>query len=340
MTENILPIAVTMGDPAGIGGETTLKSWLNHRANLPPFFILDSPARLASLAESLHLEINLAEIGTPIQAGEIFKKSLPVLPIDLPEKCVPGVLNAGNGSAVKESIERAVSYVQDGEASAIVTNPIHKSSLYQSGFPYPGHTEFLAALAGIETEPVMMLAADNFRVVPVTKHVGLHEAIEILTPEMIVETAAITSRSLIEDFGIEKPRLAIAALNPHAGEDGAMGSEEAKLIVPAIEQLKGLAIDVTGPHPSDTLFHPAAQKKYDVVLGMYHDQVLIPIKTVAFDHAVNITLGLPFVRTSPDHGTALDIAGQGVANEKSLLAALQMAARMVESRRSFDGSVR
>ena len=332
MLDSQLPVVITMGDPAGIGGEITLKSWLNHRQNLPPFFVIDSPERLENLAVSIGLDVSVETISSPERAASLWDRSLPVLPIILPKKSAPGMLLPENGAAVQEAIERAFSYVLKGQASAMVTNPIHKSSLYETGFDFPGHTEFLTALAGIKTEPIMMLATDNFRVVPITKHVGLREAMEILTPDLIIETVSLTANSLAMDFGIENPRLAIAALNPHAGENGEMGGEEVVLIKPAIEKLQKYGLNVSGPFPPDTLFHPAARKKYDVVFGMYHDQVLIPIKTIAFEKAVNITLGLPFIRTSPDHGTALDIAGTGQANEQSLIAAIKMAAQLAEHR--------
>ncbi len=336
MNDSRLPIVVTMGDPAGIGGELALKAWLNHRQSLPPFFMLDSPRRLENLAGKLGFELSVATIDSPDQVASTYQSSLPVLPVELPKESVPGRLDPDNGSAVKEAVERSVDLIQSGAANAVVTNPIHKSSLYDIGFKYPGHTEFLAALAGVESEPVMMLATDDFRVVPVTKHVGLREAMKLLSPDLIIETASITCSSLTKDFGIENPHLAIAALNPHAGEGGKMGGEEKTVIEPAIEKLKNSGIRVTGPYPPDTLFHPAAREKYDAVLGMYHDQVLIPIKTIAFEKAVNVTLGLPFIRTSPDHGTALDIAGTGSADERSLVSAIKMAAELSENRRRSE----
>ncbi|MFP6712506.1 MAG: 4-hydroxythreonine-4-phosphate dehydrogenase PdxA [Rhodospirillales bacterium] len=334
MSQLQLPTVLTMGEPSGIGGDITLKAWLSSHATLSPFFVVDSPERLKKLAETLALSINIAEISEPAEAVTIFEKALPVYPLALPEQSIPGELNSMNGSAVISSIEQAVGFVKNDRAGAIVTNPIHKEALYQCGFAHPGHTEYLAALAGIETEPVMMLASDRLRVVPVTRHVGVQEALNLLTPDLIVETGVIAEKALREEFGIEVPRIAMSALNPHAGEGGAMGDEETTLIEPAIQALRDLGLSITGPHPPDTLFHEEARKNYDVVLCMYHDQALIPIKTLDFDTAVNVTLGLPFVRTSPDHGTALNIAGTGSANEQSLISALKLAGEMTARRRS------
>jgi 4-hydroxythreonine-4-phosphate dehydrogenase len=264
--------------------------------------------------------------------ARIFKKALPVLPINLPGECIPGQLNPLNSPAVINTIKTAVDLVQSGKASALVTNPIHKNALYQSGFLYPGHTEFLAALAKVKTEPVMMLASDRLRVIPITRHDSIQTALDILTTELIIETALVADHTLRQDFSITNPRISVAGLNPHAGEGGTMGNEESIIIEPAIKQLRAMGLLVTGPHSPDTLFHSSARKNYDVVLCMYHDQALIPIKTLDFDTAVNITLGLPFIRTSPDHGTALDISGSGNASEKSLISALKMADKMVQNR--------
>ncbi|MBL6959394.1 MAG: 4-hydroxythreonine-4-phosphate dehydrogenase PdxA [Rhodospirillales bacterium] len=327
-----LPLALTMGDPAGIGGEITLKAW-RKRSSLPrPFFVIDDPERLTELSERLGWKVPLSPICAPRDTAEAFTDSLPVIPLTLSEPSVAGSLNPAHAAAVRDSIEQAVAFVQQGQAAAVITNPIHKQALYQSGFDFPGHTEFLAHLAGIETPPVMMLASDVLRVVPVTIHVGLTEAVRQLTAEKIIEAAAITHQALHRDFGIEAPRLAVAGLNPHAGEGGAMGSEEATIIAPAIAALRDQGITVTGPVPPDTLFTEAARRTYDAAICMYHDQALIPIKTLDFEGAVNVTLGLPFIRTSPDHGTGLDIAGRGTASETSLLAALRLAAAMADAR--------
>jgi 4-hydroxythreonine-4-phosphate dehydrogenase len=332
MLQKPLPTILTMGEPSGIGGEIALKAWLSSHDTLAPFCIIDSPNRLQNLANSLSLAVEIIEISNIDETADVFSHALPVFPLDLPEESLPGKLNPANGAAVIFAIEQAVKMIQSGQAGAVVTNPIHKRSLYQCGFSYPGHTEYLAALADILTKPVMMLASDRLRVIPVTRHVSLREALDMLTPGLIIETVLTANQALLQDFGLTAPRIGISALNPHAGEGGAMGSEEATLIEPAIKVLQAKGVLVTGPHPPDTLFHEEARKKYDVVLCMYHDQALIPIKTLDFDTAVNVTLGLPFIRTSPDHGTALDISGTGTASEKSLVAALKMAGQMTLNR--------
>jgi len=332
MTQTPLPTILTMGEPSGIGGEIALKAWMSAHTTLAPFCMIDSPKRLRKLATSLGLHINVVEISTPNETLEVFDTALPVIPIDLAEDPIPGELNIANGAAVISAIEQAVELVQNGQAGAVVTNPIHKQALYQCGFVHPGHTEFLAALSNISTEPVMMLASDRLRVIPVTRHVGVQAAINMLSSDLIVETAVITDKALRQDFAIKAPRIAVAGLNPHAGEGGSMGDEEVRLIEPAIAELKAKGLSITGPHSPDTLFHEDARKNYDVVLCMYHDQALIPIKTLDFDSAVNVTLGLPFIRTSPDHGTALNIAGTGTARELSLISALKMAGVMAHNR--------
>jgi 4-hydroxythreonine-4-phosphate dehydrogenase len=332
MIKSDLPTILTMGEPSGIGGEIALKAWLSSHRELPPFCIIDSPTRLKEISRSLSLSAKISEISNIEETANLFDKSLPVLPLKLPKDAIPGELNSQNSPAVISAIKQAVKLVQMGRANAVVTNPIHKNILYKSGFSYPGHTEYLASLAKVKTEPVMMLVSERLRVIPVTRHVGIKEAINTLTPELIVETAVIADKSLRQDFGISNPRIAIAGLNPHAGEGGKMGNEEKTCIEPAIRVLAEKGLSVTGPEPPDTLFHRQARKGYDVVLCMYHDQALIPIKTLDFETAVNVTLGLPFIRTSPDHGTALNIAGKGSANEKSLVAALKMANKMAYNR--------
>ena len=321
-----------MGDPAGIGGEITLKAWRDQRQTIAPFFVIDDPERLESLAKRLGFAVPIKSIDTPGETASVYPHALPVLPERLAVASEPGRLDPANGLAVRRSIERAVALTQAGVAGAVVTNPIHKLGLNQAGFKYPGHTEFLAALAGIDSEPVMMLTADVLSVVAITRHVSVRKALDLLTTDLIVGTALITDTALKQDFGIARPRLAFAGLNPHAGEGGIMGAEEADIIEPALTRLRAAGLHVSGPHPSDTLFNPHARTGYDAALCMYHDQALIPIKTIAFDSAVNVTLGLPFIRTSPDHGTALDIAGTGTADESSLVSALAMAGRMVRNR--------
>lgn len=326
------PLVLTMGEPAGIGGEITLKTWLQTHAHGAPFFLIDDPARLAALARRLDLTVPLAEIASPGEASRHFSRALPILPLKLAKPVTPGKLDTANGAAVIESIRRAVDYAMRGEAAAVVTNPIHKKVLYDCGFRHPGHTEFLAELTGLTKPSVMMLASAALRVVPVTIHLALHQAIASLRAEDIVHCAQVTAEALAVDFGVAQPRLAISGLNPHAGEDGAMGREEVDIIRPAIDKLRAMGMRVAGPLPADTMFHAAARAHYDAALCMYHDQALIPLKTLAFEQGVDVTLGLPIVRTSPDHGTALDIAGAGKANPASLIAAIDMAADMVRRR--------
>lgn len=324
-------IAMTMGEPAGIGGEIALKAWLNHRG-LPPFFVIDDPSRLADLVSRLGLPITLRKIGAPEEAAAVFPDALPVYPLALPKPAIPGRLDLGNAAAVQRAIETATEFAMAGRVSAIVTNPIQKQILYKAGFGYPGHTEFLAALAGSTTRPVMMLACSQLRVIPVTIHIGLRRALDALTTDVIVETAIVTAKALWQDFGIAAPRLAIAGLNPHAGEGGTLGSEEVEIVEPAVRRIRAQGVNGFGPLPPDAMFSIHARANYDAAICMYHDQALIPIKTIDFDNTVNVTLGLPIVRTSPDHGTALDIAGQGKAREHSLVAALRMAAEIAARR--------
>ncbi|WP_207462491.1 4-hydroxythreonine-4-phosphate dehydrogenase PdxA [Azospirillum sp. SYSU D00513] len=336
--DGVLPLAVTMGEPAGIGGEILLKAWVSRReAGLPVFLAIDDPGRLQDLAARIGLDVPVRAIGSAGEAAALFGRALPVLPLALAAPVEPGRPDPANGSAVIESIDRAVALVRTGEASAVVTNPIQKSALYAAGFRHPGHTEYLAHLAGLSEEPVMMLAAADLRVVPVTIHIALREVADRLTVGAIVHAGRVTAAGMRRDFGIAQPRLAVAALNPHAGENGSMGREEIEIIGPAVAALRAEGIDAAGPSPSDTLFHPAARARYDAVLCMYHDQALIPLKTVEFETGVNVTLGLPFVRTSPDHGTALDIAGTGRASASSLIAAMTTAADMAHARLSPEG---
>jgi len=331
------PLALTAGEPAGIGGEITLKAWLaRERARLRPFFTLDDPARLARLAEKLGLAVPIAAIARPADAAARFAAALPVLPLAFPAPVMPGRLDAKNAPAVIAAIEAAVRLVAAHEAAALVTNPIQKETLYEAGFAYPGHTEYLGALAQ-GARPVMMLVSPELRVVPVTIHVALREALAALDTSGIAAVGRIAADALRRDFGIAKPRLAVAGLNPHAGEGGAMGREEIDMIAPAVRLLCADGIDAFGPLAPDTMFHAAARRRYDAALCMYHDQALIPLKTLDFERGVNVTLGLPFIRTSPDHGTATDIAGKGVASEASLIAALQLAAEMSERRQAVRG---
>ena len=332
MTTASLPLAVTMGEPAGIGGELTLKAWLARQPATRPFFAFDDPARLASIARQLGIDVPVREIAAPAEAAGVFAKALPVLPVKLQTAVRTGHPDPANAPATIEAIERAVAFAKSGEIAGVVTNPIQKKTLQDAGFKHPGHTEFLAELAG-GTDVAMMLACPELRVVPVTIHLALAQAVRTLDSDSIVRIGRIAAAGLKSLFGIENPRLAVAGLNPHAGEQGAMGDEESRIIQPAVDRLRAEGIDVSGPASPDTMFHPAARAKYDAALCMYHDQALIPIKTIDFAGGVNVTVGLPFVRTSPDHGTALDIAGTGRADPASLLAALAMADDMARRRK-------
>ncbi|WP_170413954.1 4-hydroxythreonine-4-phosphate dehydrogenase PdxA [Ruegeria atlantica] len=317
------PIALSCGDPAGVGPEIAAKAWSELRESCPFFYIGDS-AHLPS-------DVPTQRIKDPAQVNGICANSLPVLQLEFPSSNMPGQPDPANAPSVIDAIETGVSLVQSGAASALCTAPIHKKALIDgAGFAYPGHTEFLAALAG-RKRVVMMLASDQLRVVPATIHIPLSRVPSELTPDLLRETIAITADGLRKQFGIPHPRIAVAGLNPHAGEGGKMGHEELDWIAPLIAGLDGTDYSVTGPYPADTLFHAAARARYDAAIAMYHDQALIPIKTLDFDRGVNVTLGLPFIRTSPDHGTALDIAGKGIANPTSLIEALKLAQRMAQS---------
>ena len=319
-----------MGEPGGIGPDITLAAWLRRACNaVPPFLWLGDPELLASRARRLGASVPLAP-AEPEEAAAIFARALPVRSVGHGLADAPGEARPESAETVIGAIEQAVSLTRQGRTAAVVTNPIHKAALYNAGFGFAGHTEFLAALAADAgpIRPVMMLASDELKVVPVTIHVPLRDVPALLTPELIVETGRILAAELRRRFGIAAPRLAATGLNPHAGEAGTIGREDEDVVRPAVERLRREGVDVTGPHPADTMFHAAARARYDAALCMYHDQALIPIKTLAFDRGVNVTLGLPFVRTSPDHGTAFDVAGTGRAAESSLAEALRLAARM------------
>jgi 4-hydroxythreonine-4-phosphate dehydrogenase len=329
------PLALTQGDPAGIGPEITLKAWLGRReCALPAFAVISDPDLLRATAASLNLPVPVEAVDAA-ETTAAFERALPVIPLRIPVASTPGRPAAASAKATIASVEHAVDLVRGGAAAAVVTNPIAKSVLYGAGFAHPGHTEFLAALAARQGEapprPVMLLWCEALAVVPVTIHVPLADVPRLLTRDLIVETGRIVARDFRRRFGVARPRLALAGLNPHAGEDGALGDEDKRVVAPAVAALKAQGIEASGPYPADTLFHVRARAGYDVVLAMYHDQGLVPIKTIAFDEAVNVTLGLPFVRTSPDHGTAFDIAGRGVARPDSLIAALRLAARLAEA---------
>jgi 4-hydroxythreonine-4-phosphate dehydrogenase len=325
-----VPLALTMGDPAGIGGELTVRAWQALHHGGPCFVALDDPRRLSG--------VPIAEVGSLDAVPGVFANALPVLPIKLAVLPQPGRPDKANAKAVLESIERAASLCLSGEASGMVTNPINKAALYDAGFTYPGHTEFLAALTGAAGKQIMMLASPDLRVVPVTVHASLRNSIGMLTTDAIVIAARTTATALRREFGIAHPRLAVAGLNPHAGEQGALGDEETTIIAPALATLRAEGIDVSGPWPPDTMFTRTARARYDAAICMYHDQALIPLKTLDMDHGVNVTLGLPIVRTSPDHGTAYDIAGKGIADPSSLIAAIELAATLAARRASIPAA--
>lgn len=319
-----------MGEPAGIGPDLALQAWAGRRAlGLPSFYVRGDVSLLASRAEMLGLNLRI-EAASPETAADIFPKALPVVQTGPALTDRPGEEHPETAASVISAIEESVADIAKGFAAGIVTLPINKSALYRSGFSFPGHTEFLGVLAerywsGTRTRPVMMIAGPELMVVPVTIHIAIRDVPAALTEDLIVETAEITAKDMRERFGFAAPRLALCGLNPHAGENATMGTEDRDVIAPAIERLRAMGIDASGPHPADTLFHPPARRTYDCALGMYHDQVLVPAKTIGFDDSVNVTLGLPFVRTSPDHGTAYGLAGKGTARVDSFAAALRMA---------------
>ncbi|MCA3562794.1 MAG: 4-hydroxythreonine-4-phosphate dehydrogenase PdxA [Methylocystis sp.] len=326
------PLALTMGEPAGIGGELTLKAWLALGVTGPAFVALDDPARLAAIANRLKLKVPIRKVAAMAEGAAVFADALPVLPIALPQESVPGEPDPAQADAILTSIRRAVELCQSGEAAGIVTNPIQKSNLTAAGFRFPGHTEYLEHLAGPGYRAQMMLAGRGLRVVLVTIHEPLAKAIARLTMEMIVDAGRRAAASFRSDLGIRNPRIAVAGLNPHAGEDGTIGHEDQAIVTPAVTRLQQEGIRAFGPLPPDTMFTTRARRGYDVALCLYHDQGLIPLKTLDMMGGVNVTLGLPFVRTSPDHGTALDIAGRGVAEATSLIAAIRMAAGLSSRR--------
>jgi 4-hydroxythreonine-4-phosphate dehydrogenase len=329
------PLAVSIGDPSGIGPEIAIAAWQSRQQNaVPPFYLLADPTLVALRARLVGADIALVET-EPSHAAQVFRSALPVIPLSSRFTDNPGAPDSGNAKGVVEAIDRAVEDCFAGTAAAVVTCPIAKKPLYDAGFSYPGHTEYLAHLASLHTGkasmPVMMLAGPDLRTVPVTIHISLAEVPKTLTIELIVATARTTAADLRNRFGLRQPRLAVSGLNPHAGEGGSMGLEDRDIITPAIAILRSEGIDAFGPLPADTMFHPRARSGYDAALCMYHDQALIPAKALAFDEAVNVTLGLPFVRTSPDHGTAFDIAGKGIARPDSLIAALKLARQLADT---------
>jgi len=334
------PLALTLGEPAGIGPDIAIAVWQRRsELALPPFYLIADAAFVRRRAARLAASVPIRTV-EPQDAVVAFADALPVVELDLPITAEPGRPDRSSAPAAIAAIRRAVADVIAGAASAIVTNPVAKNVLYQSGFAEPGHTEFLARLAaemtGVSAHPVMMLWSPELAVVPVTIHLPLAEVPARLDRDLIVNTGRIVARDLAQRFGIARPRLAIAGLNPHAGEDGALGREDLAIVKPAVDRLIAEGIDARGPIPADSMFHAGARATYDAALAMYHDQALIPIKTLAFDHAVNVTLGLPFVRTSPDHGTAFDIAGTGRADPSSLIAAIKLASALAARARTHE----
>lgn len=326
--QSAAPIAVTMGEPAGIGGEILLDAWQRRKqASLAPFFLIGDPDWISGIAPPRQDATPVCIIDSSEDAAACFDDALPVLPLPLQEAVKPGHPSSANTDSVLGSIRQAVALCQSGQASAVTTLPINKAVLYQGGFSHPGHTEFLGELAGVP-RTVMLLEGGGLRAVPVTIHQSLRSVPDSLTAGMIEDTCRITNAALKRWFGLPAPTLAVAGLNPHAGEGGALGQEEEAVLTPALKSLRADGINALGPLPADTMFHVEARSTYDVAICMYHDQALIPVKTLDFHGGVNITLGLPFIRTSPDHGTAFNLAGTGTARPDSLIAALKAAGRM------------
>ena len=319
----IAPLAVALGDPAGIGPEITAKAWERRVAHtVPAFFAVGAPEALRAVWGG-----PLTVVGSPDEAAACFENALPVIRIDSAGETRPGQPTLEGARNSLDALELAVGLTRSGASSALVTGPVSKAQLYAIGFTHPGQTEFIAERCGIAEDMVaMMLAGPTLRTVAVTTHVALRDVPALLTTELIVQRGRTTIRALRRLFGIERPRLAVAGLNPHAGEGGALGREEIELVIPAIDRLREEEAEVTGPHAADTMFHARRRSTFDAALCLYHDQALVPLKTLHFDEGVNITLGLPVVRTSPDHGTAFDIAGRGQAEPTAMLAALRMAA--------------
>jgi 4-hydroxythreonine-4-phosphate dehydrogenase len=326
-----VPILLTCGEPAGVGPEITARAWeaLRHEPDCC-FALLGD----AAYWQHRNPGLPVRQIQEPPEALACFSGALPVLNRPLPKHPLPGTIDPATAPQVIAAIGEAVDMAFEGKVSAIVTNPIHKDALYQAGFRHQGHTDYLAYLSGLKgklVQEVMMLVAADLRAIPVTVHIPLKDVPAALTEKSIIAQARVTAHDLRRYFGIVRPRLAFTGLNPHAGENGAMGREEIDVIIPALKRLKAEGIDVAGPLSADTAFHAEARAAYDAILCMYHDQALIPVKTLDFHGGINVSLGLPFIRTSPDHGTALGIAGQHIANPQSLIAAIRLAAQMAKA---------
>lgn len=333
------PLALTLGEPGGIGADITLAAWhQRHQDALEPFVVYGCPHQLRHRGDIIGTPVPLAEIDDPADAADLFNDYLPIIPITSPDIAIPGQANPAHAIAVIAALEAATEATLNGRCRALVTNPIHKLSLIRSGFAYPGHTDYLAARCrasnpqSVENGVAMMLQGPHLRVVLATVHIPLRDVAASLDCQLITRIGRLADTALRHDFGLSAPRLVVAALNPHGGEGGAFGDEEITLIAPAIRILAEAGINIEGPLPADTLFHTAARQRYDAVLCLYHDQALIPLKTLDFDCGVNITLGLPIVRTSPDHGTAFDLAGSGNASPRSLIAALKTATTLIQRR--------
>ncbi|WP_455478459.1 4-hydroxythreonine-4-phosphate dehydrogenase PdxA [Bartonella sp. B10] len=328
-------LVVSGGDPAGIGPEIAIKAWnLRTIRQIPPFVLLADPDVILSRAHFLQIDVKVEHVFTDNPVKN-FQTALPVIPLKNRQSDQLGLPSPNNAAGIIESIERSVQLIQNGHACALVTCPIAKKILYDAGFKFPGHTEFIAHLVNKVSNkcyhPVMMLSGSQLKTVPITIHIPLNEVPSHLTHNLIIQTAFIVENDLRTRFKIASPRLAVAGLNPHAGEKGTIGKEDITIITPAIEYLKNKGLNIVGPLPSDTMFHECVRKTYDVALCMYHDQALIPVKTLDFYTAVNITLGLPFIRTSPDHGTAFDIAGKGIASPESFISALKFANQLAKN---------
>lgn len=328
----IMPVAVSSGDPAGIGPEIIGKAW-EQRAehNLPVFFAIGDINSFAA-----HWSGPVARIQDPASAIHLFDEALPVLHLHSCEDIIPGIPDLDGAQCAYQALEMAVGFARAGNASAMVTGPVSKTQLYAVGFTHPGQTEFVAERCGVSrNNAVMMLAGPDLRVVPMTTHVPVNQVSGLLDGRLVRQRIRATARGLQRNFGIENPRIAIAGFNPHAGENGNMGTEENDIFKPALFQIRGEGFDVIGPLPADTMFHKEARAGYDAAICAYHDQALIPLKTLYFHEAVNMTLGLPIVRTSPDHGTAFAIAGKNMANPGSMIAAIKMAETCVINRRAY-----
>lgn len=332
----MLPLVVSLGDPAGVGPELIAAAWaLRQELTLPPFVVAGGGSALVAAARTRGIELPVAPVAAPREAVKAFSTALPVLASGPDADFTPGDPGTGSARAALASLELATALVLGGAAGGLVTAPVAKANLAQVGFAFPGQTEYLAHACGVEEgDTVMLLAGPSLKAVPLTVHIPLREVSVAVTQDLILRRCRVIARAMQSDFGLAAPRLAVAGLNPHAGEQGRMGGEEATVITPAIASLRAEGIDATGPHPADTLFAPHIRPTYDVAVAMYHDQALAPLKALDFDEGVNMTLGLPIVRTSPDHGTAFSIAGKGLARPQSLVAAIRMAAQAAAFRAS------